>query len=125
MYISDEALIAYLRKHEKTKRYRLGDGSAYSFRLKSLRNPPERMPYRIVFFSCVPGAWEKDHEIPACFAVECLDKYNGGAKTPDRFIAKSGPSRSRRGAYFCELLCDVEAELRSGLAPEEIGRAHV
>jgi hypothetical protein len=115
MHISDEALIAYLEKRANRKRYSLEGGAVYLFRLERSPNPTERMPYQIVFYSSRPSAWEKDHEIAACFAIECLDRYNGGAKTPDGFIAKTGArSASRRGRYFLEVLRDLEGELIRG-----------
>ena len=115
MRISDEALIAYLKKNEKRKRYARGDGAAFSFRLEPSPNPTDRMPYTIVLFSCVPSAWEKDRDIAACLVVECLGRYNGGAKSPDRFVAKTGAHhQSERGVYFLELLLDLEDELSRG-----------
>jgi len=125
MHISDEELIAYLKKNEKRKKYGRGDGAAYSFRLKPSPEPTERMPYTIVLFSCLPSAWEEDRMIAACFAIECLDKYNGGAKTPERFIAKTGAHhQSERGAYFLEVLRDLEDELIRCGGQHPTGDAH-
>jgi len=124
MRISDEELIGYLKKNERRKRYRLGDGAAYTFRLEPSPRPTERMPYAVVLFSCVPSAWEKDHEIAACFAIGCLDRYNAGAKRPDDFVAKAGPSRSRRGRYFRELLADLEYELIRDAGQHPAAEAH-
>ncbi len=112
MNIPDEALVAYLKKHASRKRYSLEDGAVYLFKLKPSPNPTQGMPYTIVLYSSRPAAWKEDQEVPACFALECLNKYNGGARTPDRFIAKTGArTGSRRGRYFLELLLDLEKEL--------------
>lgn len=125
MHIPDEALIAYLKRNANSKRYSLEDGAVYLFRLEPSPHPTERMPYTIVLYSSRSSAWEKDHEIAACFAIECLDKYNGGAKDPDRFVAKKGArSASRRGRYFLKLLSELEDELIRGGGQLPDGEAH-
>jgi hypothetical protein len=109
MHVSDDAFLAYLKRNERKQYYRRGDGAEYTYRLEPSRRPTDRMPYTIVFYA--PG-WEKDHEIAACFAIECLDAYNGGRRDPDRFVAKTGArSPSRRGRYLCELLRHLEMTL--------------
>lgn len=122
MHISDEALIACLKKNEKRKRYARGDGAAFSFRLEPSPNPTVRMPYKIVLFS---PAWQRDRDIAACLVIECLDRYNDGAKNPGRFVAKTGAhSQSARGGYFLELLLDLEEGLVRGGDQHPTAEAH-
>ena len=109
MHISDEAFLAYLEKYEDERKYsRSSRGYTYTYRLEKSPRPTTRMPYTIV---CQSPQWKKDHEIPASFAIECLDLYKGGYR---KMVAKTGAqSLSRRGAYLLELLKDLENSLQT------------